>query len=160
MRRVSSRELETYSGIQRELNRARTAEIAQFVRTVDAAFPNAIIVNVSSARIAELVDENTDVGPATEPLRRNSPVVFEITGDEFLARNRDYGFDPCPSEGRLEGVVNAATDARWRCELIERRIRRVHRYLFVGLFDSNSSKPPQNQDQYSNERCRRRSQCY
>jgi len=40
------REIETYLGIQRPLNKKRVAEIAEYVSTVDACFPTAVILAV------------------------------------------------------------------------------------------------------------------
>src|SRR5438552_3537501 len=49
MRRIKSGEsrgVEEFSGIQRPLSESRVAEIAQYVTTVDASFPTAVILHV------------------------------------------------------------------------------------------------------------------
>ncbi|MAP18045.1 MAG: hypothetical protein CL626_03175 [Aurantimonas sp.] len=48
IRRITSRELEKMSGIQRGLSQTRVAEIAKYVETVDASFPNAFILNLNT----------------------------------------------------------------------------------------------------------------
>lgn len=45
---LREREFETYLGIQRPLNEKRVVEIQQFVQTVDACFPTAVILSVSA----------------------------------------------------------------------------------------------------------------
>src|SRR6266404_7353552 len=45
---LREREFETYLGIQRPLNEKRVAEIQQYVQTVDACFPTAIVLSVSA----------------------------------------------------------------------------------------------------------------
>jgi DGQHR domain-containing protein len=42
------REIETYLGIQRPLNKKRVKEIAEYVKTVDASFPTSIILAIPS----------------------------------------------------------------------------------------------------------------
>lgn len=48
IRRITSREMEQKSGIQRGLKKDRVQEIAGYIRTVDAAFPNSLILNLNS----------------------------------------------------------------------------------------------------------------
>jgi DGQHR domain-containing protein len=45
---LHEREFETYLGIQRPLNEKRAEEIQQYVKTVDACFPTAIVLSVSA----------------------------------------------------------------------------------------------------------------
>src|SRR6266498_410677 len=47
------REIETYTGIQRELNKSREKEIKEYVNSFDAAFPNSFIVAVDSKDVVE-----------------------------------------------------------------------------------------------------------
>jgi DGQHR domain-containing protein len=49
VRRIKGeREFETYLGIQRRLDEKRSAEISQYVNTIDACFPTAVIIAVKS----------------------------------------------------------------------------------------------------------------
>jgi DGQHR domain-containing protein len=65
-RMLKERDIETYLGIQRPLIQNRVDELKQYVRTVDACFPTAVIVAISS-RCA-------DFDPNTNRLRlRNDP---------------------------------------------------------------------------------------
>src|SRR6266404_8968218 len=46
---LREREFETYLGIQRPLNESRVKEIEQYVQTVDACFPAAVVLSVSGS---------------------------------------------------------------------------------------------------------------
>jgi DGQHR domain-containing protein len=45
---LREREFETYLGIQRPLNEKRVKEIQQYVQTLDACFPTAVILSVNA----------------------------------------------------------------------------------------------------------------
>ncbi len=57
-RMLKERDIETYLGIQRPLSQVRVDELQQYVRTVDACFPTAVILAIDS-RSAEF-DGNTN----------------------------------------------------------------------------------------------------
>jgi DGQHR domain-containing protein len=57
-RMYEERELETYLGIQRPLNKARVKEIEQYVNTVDACFPTAVILAIDGKCAEYFADEN------------------------------------------------------------------------------------------------------
>jgi len=48
IRRITARDLEKMSGIQRGLNPNRVSDIAKYIETVDASFPNTFILNLNS----------------------------------------------------------------------------------------------------------------
>lgn len=52
-RRKVDREIEVYTGIQRELSRKRQKEIHQYIGTYDASFPNSFIIAVKAEDIVE-----------------------------------------------------------------------------------------------------------
>jgi len=58
VRRMKDREMDTYLGIQREVSAKRVKDIGQYVNTVDACFPTAVILAVEG-RCAEY-DERTN----------------------------------------------------------------------------------------------------
>ena len=49
IRRITEREKEVMTGIQRDLSQARVPKIRKYIETVDASFPNAIILNLDSS---------------------------------------------------------------------------------------------------------------
>ena len=48
IRRITEREMEVMTGIQRGLSQSRVPKIRKYIETVDASFPNAIILNLDS----------------------------------------------------------------------------------------------------------------
>ncbi len=77
-RRQVEREIETYSGIQRELNKTRQKEIQQYISTYDAAFPNSFIVAVKGEDVLAQT-------PTTLRIRDNDAVAKIIDGQHRLA---------------------------------------------------------------------------
>jgi DGQHR domain-containing protein len=55
-RRQQNREVEVFTGIQRELNRTRREEIQQYIGSFDASFPNSFIIAVREEDILEQTD--------------------------------------------------------------------------------------------------------
>ena len=77
-RRKVDREVETYTGIQRELSTKRQKEIRAYISTYDAAFPNTFIIAVKSEDIAELIN-------GVLRIRRNEKVASIIDGQHRLS---------------------------------------------------------------------------
>ena len=50
--RKMKREVEDYLGIQRELKKSRVREINEYINTLDATFPNSIIVAVKGKYVS------------------------------------------------------------------------------------------------------------
>lgn len=51
IRRITDRNVEEYSGIQRGLSSKRRKEIQSYIETVDATFPNSIILNLPKEKL-------------------------------------------------------------------------------------------------------------
>lgn len=68
------REVEVYTGIQRELSQRRVKEIGKYVNMVDASFPNSIILHIEPEDILNY-DEVT--GEVTLPYRDNVAKVLD-----------------------------------------------------------------------------------
>jgi DGQHR domain-containing protein len=75
--------METYAGIQRDLNEKRAEEIRQYVNSFDASFPNTFIVSVKSEDI--LSDENGQLS-----IRAHEGAASIIDGQHRLAGFSDY----------------------------------------------------------------------
>tara|TARA_R110001583_G_scaffold114863_1_gene265276 strand:- start:5128 stop:6270 length:1143 start_codon:yes stop_codon:yes gene_type:complete len=54
-----NREVEEYTGIQRQLNPSREKEIGKYVNLIDATFPNSIILSISSDNASYNKDDKT-----------------------------------------------------------------------------------------------------
>lgn len=152
VRRVRSRELEEYSGTQRALNRARVTEIEQFIRAVDAAFPNTIILNVMRDKVIEIGGEKTDVPPDSPPLERNSVVTLEISGDEKTfsiidGQHRLAGFqnDNCTNFDLIVALFIdlVVEEQAYLFSTINLTQTKVNKSLVYDLFDVAETRSPQ-----------------
>jgi DGQHR domain-containing protein len=62
-----SREVEVYSGIQRELSKNRVTEISKYVNLIDATFPSSVILHINE----ENVEYNRESNIMRLPFRDN-----------------------------------------------------------------------------------------
>ena len=84
IRRIEGRDVENYIGIERPLDPKRVNKIKQYVRTVDATFPSAIIVAVESIN----TDYNAEEGILF--IADDDKVARIIDGQHRLAGLEDY----------------------------------------------------------------------
>lgn len=84
------REVEIYTGIQRELSNKRVKEIGQYVNMVDATFPTGVILHIDEKDIIEYDEKN---GYMTIPFRDNVAKVLDgqhrIAGLEAYPKDDD-----------------------------------------------------------------------
>jgi DGQHR domain-containing protein len=93
---VREREVETYLGVQRPLNPARVDEIGQYVTTVDACFPTAVILSVPGAcavydeeRAVMTLSNFLEPEPDTEKIRYRE-IAKVLDGQHRIAGLKDY----------------------------------------------------------------------
>jgi len=81
------REVEIYTGIQRELSKTRVKEIAKYVNMVDATFPTGVILHINPEDIISFDEKE---GLMTIPFRDNVAKVLDgqhrIAGLEFFTK--------------------------------------------------------------------------
>lgn len=84
------REVEVYTGIQRELSKNRVKEIAKYVNMVDATFPTGVILHIEEDNVLNY-DENTNL--MTIPFQDNIAKVLDgqhrIAGLEMYEKGGD-----------------------------------------------------------------------
>lgn len=84
------REVEIYTGIQRELSKNRVKEIGKYVNMVDATFPTGVILHIDPN---DILDYNEKSGEMTIPFRDNVAKVLDgqhrIAGLESYPRRDD-----------------------------------------------------------------------
>lgn len=85
-RRQERREVEIYTGIQRELSKKRQREISKYIATYDAAFPNSFIIAVNSC---DLLRQDEGV----IEIRRHEKAASIIDGQHRLAGFTDMNND-------------------------------------------------------------------
>lgn len=147
IRRITSRELEKMSGIQRGLNSARVSDIAKYIETVDASFPNAFILNLNSEFLNEAPKEiANNCGDGTNVF------CFEIATNE-------RAFSIIDGQHRLSGFQKADVevfdliiaffvdlpieDQAYLFSTINVTQQKVNKSLVYDLFDVSESRSPQ-----------------
>lgn len=147
MRRISSREIEEYTGIQRGLSQTRLKEIGSYIETVDASFPNSIILNLRSANIVkqdtlDAVDCNADGRIVCFEIKMGEETFQIIDGQHRLAGftdNNSAGFDlivaffidlPVEEQAYLFSTINLTQT-------------KVSKSLVYDLFDLSQTRSPQ-----------------
>jgi DGQHR domain-containing protein len=134
-RRQSEREIESYSGIQRELSERRRIEIRQYISTFDAAFPNSFIIAVKSEHVLRQED-------GVLILRQGDDTASLIDGQHRLAgfdEHSDDGFDlivaifidlPLEDQAMIFATINI-------------KQTRVNPSLVYDLFEETKARSPQ-----------------
>lgn len=134
-RRQSEREIESYSGIQRELSERRRIEIRQYISTFDAAFPNSFIIAVKSEHVIRQED-------GLLLLRRGEDTASLIDGQHRLSGFDEYsddGFDlivaifidlPLEDQAMIFATINI-------------KQTRVNPSLVYDLFEETKARSPQ-----------------
>lgn len=135
IRRLESREVETYAGIQRPLNPTRVKQIHSYIGTADATFPTSIIIAIASDNIID--QDNSSL-----TIRIGEDVAKVIDGQHRLA-----GFDEYNSRG-FELVVSIFVDISEEEQalifsIINLKQTRVDKSLVYDLFDLATTRSPQ-----------------
>ncbi len=76
------RDVEIYTGIQRNLSERRVKEISQYVNTIDATFPNSIILHVQP--------ENIEIDDYTVKIKNEKNVAKVLDGQHRIAGLEDF----------------------------------------------------------------------
>ena len=130
-------DFEQFLGIQRQLSRGRVSELKQYVRTVDATFPTAVLLAVSSDHAR--FDEDT----STLSIVRHSKVAKVIDG-----QHRIEGLSEYDGESRFQ--VNVAIfidmdiqDQAMVFATINLKQTKVNKSLAYDLYEFTTSRSPQ-----------------
>lgn len=147
IRRITSREVEKMSGIQRGLSEKRVGEIAKYIETVDASFPNAFILNLNTAYLSE------PPKPIESGCGDSTPIYcFEVALD-------DEAFKIIDGQHRLSGFEKADVetfdlivaffidlpieDQAYLFSTINVTQQKVNKSLVYDLFDVSETRSPQ-----------------
>ncbi|MES2226015.1 MAG: DGQHR domain-containing protein [Patescibacteria group bacterium] len=131
-------EIEKYIGIQRPLSASRVKEIARYVNLVDAAFPTAIILSVSSTNVQ--YDEKS----SRMRIRRDGEIAKILDG-----QHRAAGFEkasPRPSSFETNVAIFVDIDLEDQAILfatINKSQTKVNKSLVADLFAFATSRSPQ-----------------
>ena len=147
IRRITSRDVEKMSGIQRGLSDKRVADIAKYIETVDSSFPNAFILNLNTAYLnnaPRAIDSGCDDG--------SSIYCFDVAMD-------DEAFKIIDGQHRLSGFEKADVetfdlivaffidlpieDQAYLFSTINVTQAKVNKSLVYDLFDVSETRSPQ-----------------
>ncbi|MBD1850968.1 DGQHR domain-containing protein [Cyanobacteria bacterium FACHB-502] len=90
IRRITNRAVEEYTGIQRGLSPTRRKEIKRYVETVDATFPNSIILNLPEEKLIEPIRKQEDSDTYSIVVRDDSKTFEIIDGQHRLSGFDEY----------------------------------------------------------------------
>lgn len=136
VRRISERDVEQHIGIQRPLVSARVREISQYVTTVDAAFPTAVILAVNSD------DVEYDSEQGIMEIRRDECVAKIIDGQHRIAGLEKF------SGAMFQSIVTIFVDMDIEEQAnifatINLKQTKVNRSLAYDLFEFAKTRSPQ-----------------
>jgi DGQHR domain-containing protein len=134
-RRLNSRVVEEYSGLNRPINPDRVREISQYVETAEATFPNSIIVAIDSENIIAQDERSLTLKVAPDVakiidgqhritgLQKASSTVFDLVVSIFV----DI---PIEDQAEIFSTINL-------------KQARVDKSLVYDLFDLSTERSPQ-----------------
>ena len=134
-RRQEQREVEIYTGIQRELSTKRQGEIKDYISTFDAAFPNSFIISIKSEDVLSQEGE-------TLKIRAHEKAASIIDGQHRLA-----GFTELNSDN-FELIVSVFIDLPIEDQAmlfatINLKQTKVSPSLVYDLFEETKMRSPQ-----------------
>jgi DGQHR domain-containing protein len=135
VRRKVKKEEDTYTGIQRELNKKRQIEIRDYISSVDASFPNSFIVSINSD---DIIEQNDNV----LKIRADEKVASIIHGQHRLA-----GFEDSTAQG-FDLIVSIFVDLPIEHQAmlfatINLKQTRVNPSLVYDLYEETKLRSPQ-----------------
>lgn len=151
VRRINAeeREIESYLGIQRPLDKKRVKELTEYVRTVDACFPTAVILSVDG-KCAEF-DESTGV-MTLSPYTDNTELGAEsieygriarvIDGQHRIAGLEAYSGDEFEMNVSVFVDIDPSTEA-YIFSTVNLAQTKVNKSLVYDLYDLARKNSPQ-----------------
>lgn len=152
-------EIETYLGIQRELSKRRVEEIADYVRTLDASFPNSIILAIESVEEPDESEEvvtgdytrniDIDVNRNLLRIRRGQSVAKIIDGQHRIAGlKKARAHKPDDGASEFEVIVTVFVDMDIADQAlvfatINKAQTKVNKSLVYDLYEYAHSRSPQ-----------------
>src|SRR5260370_9896562 len=145
---LREREFESYLGIQRPLNEKRVKEIQQYVQTLDACFPTAVILSVN-ANCAQYDSEKgvLTLGNYQDPEDPERSIIFRriakvIDGQHRIEGLKNYSGPPFDVNVSIFVEIDVAEEA-YIFSTVNLAQTKVNRSLAYDLFDLARSRSPQ-----------------
>jgi DGQHR domain-containing protein len=149
-RMYGDREVDTYLGIQRQVSKKRVVEIGDYVNTVDACFPSAVILAVDG-RCAEYDEENrrivlkTDLSGAEEGGAVNKLQIARVLDGQHRIeglRHLDDGHPPFEVNVSIFVDMDIENQA-YLFSVVNLAQTKVSKSLVYDLFEYSRSRSPQ-----------------
>jgi DGQHR domain-containing protein len=145
---LRERDFESYLGIQRPLNQKRVKEIQQYVQTVDACFPTAVILSVSAncaqydaeSRVLTLGNYEDPEDPERTIFYRQIAKV--IDGQHRIEGLKDYSGPTFDVNVSIFVEIDVAEEA-YIFSTVNLAQTKVNKSLAYDLFDLARSRSPQ-----------------
>jgi DGQHR domain-containing protein len=147
-RMLREREIEEYLGIQRPLNKKRVEELGQYVNTVDASFPTAVILAVEErcASFNEITGDLT-LSNDLEPDGDREPILYRQIARVLDGQHRIAGLEHYAGE---DFDVNVSIfvdmeieDQAYIFSVVNLAQTKVNRSLAYDLFELAQARSPQ-----------------
>lgn len=145
---LKEREIESYLGIQRPLNKKRVAEISDYVKTVDACFPTAVILAVEGKCVKYDAEKSgMTLSNYLTPNEGEEPIHFVeiakvLDGQHRIEGIRGYEGDSFQINVSIFVDVDIATQA-YIFSTVNLAQTKVNRSLAYDLFDLAKARSPQ-----------------
>ena len=133
---VEDQDFEEFLGIQRQLSQGRVAEIKQYVNNVDATFPTAVLLAISSQHAR--FDESTN----TLSIVKHSKVAKVIDGQHRIAGLHGYG----GSQFQVNVAIFIDMDIQDQAMVfatINLKQTKVNKSLAYDLYEFTTNRSPQ-----------------
>jgi DGQHR domain-containing protein len=147
-RMLREREIEEYLGIQRPLNKARVVELGQYVNTVDACFPTAVILAVSERCAA--YDQTTGELTLSNDLNPDGdlePILYAQIARVLDGQHRIAGLEQYNGESfdvNVSIFVDIELeDQAYIFSVVNLAQTKVNKSLAYDLFELANSRSPQ-----------------
>ncbi|MEA9705857.1 DGQHR domain-containing protein [Xanthomonas campestris] len=146
-RMAGEREVDEYLGIQREVNQKRVTEIGDYVNTVDACFPTAVILSVKGS--CALYDETARILTLKNDLESSPPILLHEIAHVLDGQHRIEGLKHLkPGHPAFDVNVSIFVDMdienqAYLFSVVNLAQTKVNKSLVYDLFDYSRSRSPQ-----------------
>lgn len=144
---AGEREMDTYLGIQREVNKKRVSEIGKYVNTVDACFPTSVILAVPAS--CATYDEATRTLTLTNNLETDPPIRVHEIARVLDGQHRIEGLKLL-GQGHPKFEINVSIfvdmdieNQAYLFSVVNLAQTKVNKSLVYDLFDYSRSRSPQ-----------------
>ncbi|WP_251878438.1 DGQHR domain-containing protein [Achromobacter sp. Marseille-Q4954] len=146
-RMLKERDFETYLGIQRPLNKDRTQELKQYVRTMDACFPTGIVLAVDG-RCASFNEETGKLTLSNYMGEDGGQVLYRQIARVLDGQHRIAGLEDFPKDRKFDLNVSIFVDIELEDQayifsIVNISQTKVNKSLVYDLYELSQSRSPQ-----------------